>query len=68
MKTATANARDDGAGAATTSNKGSEPVMLLKRIGSTTYTVAVHFSDKNAERVEDKLLRIIEREVTKDVS
>jgi len=34
-----------------------------KRIGSTTFVVAVHFSETNKERVEDKILRLIEREV-----
>lgn len=42
-----------------------EPVTLQKRIGSTTYKVAVHFSDKPAETLEDKLLRMIESEVRK---
>ena len=41
-----------------------EPVMLLKRIGSTTYRVAVRFSAKGAETLEDKIFRMIESEVT----
>ena len=40
-----------------------EPVNLTKRIGSTTYVVAVHFSRTSKETVEDKLFRLIEREV-----
>ena len=44
----------------------SEPVNLLKRIGSTVYSVSVRFSDKNAETLEDKLLRMIESEVRKN--
>ena len=52
--------------AATTPGKRAEPVKLLKRIGSTTYTVNVHFSEKGTESIEDKLLRLIMREV--DVS
>jgi hypothetical protein len=40
-----------------------EPINLTKRIGSTTYVVAVHFSETNKERLEDKLLRLILREV-----
>ena len=42
-----------------------EPVMLRKRIGSTNYVVNVHFSDKSKETIEDKILRLIEREVNK---
>ena len=42
-----------------------EPVKLLKRIGSTTFVVNVHFSDKSKETMGDKLLRLIEREVEK---
>ena len=40
-----------------------EPVTLLKRIGSTTYKVSVRFSETEKETMEDKLLRVIEREV-----
>jgi hypothetical protein len=40
-----------------------EPVKLQKRIGSTVFTVNVRFSDKSAETLEDKILRLIEREV-----
>ena len=40
-----------------------EPVTLLKRIGSTTYKVSVRFSETSKETMEDKLLRMIEREV-----
>ena len=40
-----------------------EPVTLLKRIGSTTYKVSVRFSETDKETMEDKLLRLIEREV-----
>jgi len=49
--------------AAATSQLGREPVKLLKRIGSTTFEVTVHFSERNEETVEDKILRLIEREV-----
>ena len=42
-----------------------EPVTLLKRIGSTTVEITVHFSDKDNESLEDKLLRLMEREVNK---
>ena len=40
-----------------------EPLKLTKRIGSTTYTVSVHFSQTSKETVEDKLLRLMERDV-----
>ena len=42
-----------------------EPLNLLKRIGSTTYVVSVHFSTTSKEPMEAKLLRLIEREVRK---
>jgi hypothetical protein len=54
--------------AAATPDKQGEPVNLLKRIGSATYVVNVHFSDKSKEKLEDKIIRLIEREVTADVS
>jgi len=53
------------ASAAKTPESEGEPVKLLKRIGLTTFVVNVHFSDKNAETMEDKLLRLIGREVEK---
>jgi hypothetical protein len=40
-----------------------EPIMLQKRIGSTTFVVSVRFSEKATETLEDKILRLIEREV-----
>jgi hypothetical protein len=49
--------------AATTLRCTGEPVKLLRRIGSTSYEVTVHFSNKETETMEDKLLRLIEREV-----
>jgi len=42
-----------------------EPSTLLKRIGSTTYIINVHFSETGRETLEDKILRLIEREVTR---
>jgi hypothetical protein len=36
-----------------------EPVKLLRRIGSTMYTVNVHFSETSEETMEDKILRLI---------
>ena len=50
---------------ALTSPSGSEPVKLRKRIGSTVFLVNVHFSETSAEKLEDKLLRLMEREVNK---
>jgi len=47
---------------AATTPKKAEPVKLLRRIGSTTVEVTVHFSNTNKETMEDKILRIIERE------
>ena len=47
---------------ATMSTGKTEPAILTKRIGSTTYKVVIHF-DERGERVEDKILRLIEREV-----
>jgi hypothetical protein len=40
-----------------------EPVMLKNRIGSTDYIVAVRFSQSGKEKLEDKILRLIESEV-----
>jgi hypothetical protein len=48
---------------AMTSLRKSEPVKLLRRIGSTTVEVIVHFSNTEKETLEEKLLRMMEREV-----
>ncbi|MDR1669871.1 MAG: transposon-encoded TnpW family protein [Oscillospiraceae bacterium] len=64
MTEATAEKRVS-AGAAATSRTRSEPVRLLKRIGSTTFVVSVRFSSESAETLEEKLLRLIGREVDK---
>jgi len=45
--------------------KYAQPMTMLKRIGSTTYEVVVHFSNTSTEKLEDKILRMIEREVGK---
>jgi hypothetical protein len=66
--TTTATAPDKGASAATTAQEGREPVKLLERVGSTTFEVTVHFSNTSKETIEDKILRLIEREVMADVS
>lgn len=39
--------------------------MLRKRIGSTEYLVKVRYCPTATETLEDKLLRLIEREVSK---
>ena len=42
--------------------KESPALSLSRRIGSTYYTVNVHFSDKAKQTMEDKLLHIIRNE------
>jgi hypothetical protein len=42
-----------------------EPMKFSKRIGSTVYTVAVHHNQTGRETIQDKLLRLIEQEVSK---
>ena len=55
-----------------TANAGSEqnaqpPVKLLKRIGSATIEVVVHFSNEGSETMADIVRRLIEREASKIV-
>ena len=40
-------------------------MTMLERIGSTVYEVSIHFSENQTEPLEDKVLRLIEREVDK---
>ena len=40
-----------------------EPIKFSKRVGSTTYVVACHFSHSSKETLQDKILRLIESEV-----
>lgn len=40
------------------------PAIMVKRIGSTTFRVIVHFSDTSRETVNDKILRLIRSEAT----
>ncbi|MDR1537536.1 MAG: transposon-encoded TnpW family protein [Clostridiales bacterium] len=42
--------------------KRAAPLNLRKRIGSTTYKVSIRFSETATETLEDKILRLIERE------
>jgi hypothetical protein len=46
-----------------TLNVKAEPHKLRKRIGSTTIEVSVYFSENAKETYEDKILRLMEREV-----
>ncbi|GHV32889.1 hypothetical protein FACS18949_05330 [Clostridia bacterium] len=39
-----------------------EPLNLRKRIGSTTYVVNVRFAQSGKETMQDKVLRLIERD------
>jgi len=50
---------------ATTQGKdaAAEPVEFLKRIGSTDFVVSVLFSRTSKERLEDKIIRLLESEV-----
>jgi hypothetical protein len=43
-----------------------EPVMLQKRIGSTLFEVTIRFSATSKETMQDKILRLVEREVQND--
>jgi hypothetical protein len=49
--------------AMTAPDTGREPLKLRERIGSTTYVVSVRFSQTSRETMQDKILRMIEREV-----
>ena len=44
-------------------NHAADPPQFTKRIGSTTYKVSVHFSRTSKETMNDKILRLIEREI-----
>ena len=43
-------------------NASAEIPMFQKTLGGTTYTVSVHFSQHSGEKLEDKILRILESE------
>jgi len=51
--------------AAVTTQVRCEPVKLLRRIGSATVEVTVHFSDSSKDTMADIVHRLIEREVDK---
>jgi hypothetical protein len=40
-----------------------QPHKILKRIGSTNYEVSIHFSQTSKETIEDKMLRLMLRDV-----
>ena len=42
-----------------------KPLLLTKRIGSTTYKVSVHFSQTSKEPMGDKIIRMIEKDAAK---
>lgn len=42
-----------------------KPLRITKRIGSTTYKVSVHFSRTSRETMDDKLIRLIEKDAVK---
>lgn len=42
-----------------------KPLLLTKRIGSTTYKVSVHFSQTSKETMGDKIIRMIEKDAAK---
>jgi hypothetical protein len=42
-----------------------EPPRFEKRIGSTVYSVSVHYSATSDETVEDKIFKLIESEARK---
>ena|GEM_PF-821173 len=50
--------------AATTPEYVGEPIMLRKRIGSTTYMVSVRFSETSRETLDDKIFRLIQNDVS----
>ena len=38
-------------------------VTLTRRVGNTNYKIRVHFSETGEETMEDKILRMIQRDV-----
>jgi hypothetical protein len=51
-------------GTAETSGTKTGPAVILQRIGSTRFEVNVYFSEKDTEKLEEKVLRLIKREVS----
>ena len=48
-----------------TAERTDKPLHIIKRIGSKTYKVSVHFSRTSRETMSDKLVRLIERDAVK---
>ena len=44
-------------------NRDKEGISTKRKIGKTTYEVIVHFNDKSSETMQDKLKRIMLREL-----
>ena len=44
-------------------NAHAEPLTMQKRIGSVVYEVEIHFNPDAKERMNDKILRLIKREL-----
>jgi hypothetical protein len=65
MNSTTVIAPTNGADAARTP-KEAEPIKLLRRIGSTTYEVTIHFSNTGKDTMADILRRVLEREVERN--
>jgi hypothetical protein len=40
-----------------------KPVIMLRRIGNTTFQIAVHFSQTSKETVSDKIARMIQNDI-----
>lgn len=40
-----------------------QPMLMTKRIGSTTYRVTVHFSQSSSEGLNDKIMRLIRNDM-----
>ncbi|MDR1764896.1 MAG: transposon-encoded TnpW family protein [Lachnospiraceae bacterium] len=51
-----------GSAAATAVNDEREPGKFAIRIGSTTYTVTIHFSETSTETLDDKILRLAQND------
>ena len=62
--TATTNAVKTASAAKTARIAEREPTKFVKRIGSTNYVVSARFNAAATETAEDKILRLIEREVS----
>ena len=47
-------------------NEQNTGTKTIKKIGKTTYEVIVHFNDKSSETMQDKLKRIMLREMERE--